>query len=156
MTEYEFIVVQMSKINTHVLRFFHLSNARTQRVSALWCEKIARQVHYFWHLHVNKFISVINLTHTRHKIIVNDNKDTKTWKNNVIKSFITASNKFPPEIKWIKPAVCEIVSVTQYYGHAIGLPCIVKYQWMVWTGLFRFLNSCHWLLMAIHINECMN
>ena len=43
MAEYEFVVVQMSKINARVLRFFHpLSNARTQRVSALWCEKNQR------------------------------------------------------------------------------------------------------------------
>ncbi len=43
-TEYDYlevndwiwIVLQMSKINARVLRFLHLNNARTQRVSALW------------------------------------------------------------------------------------------------------------------------
>ena len=36
---------------------------------------------------------------------------------------------------------------------------VVRYQ-ISMNGLelclFRFLNSCHWLLLLIHINECMN
>ncbi len=47
MTEYDFVVVQMTKINECFVRFLHLNNARTQRVSALWCEKIKGQVHWF-------------------------------------------------------------------------------------------------------------
>ena len=44
--EYEFVVVQMSKINALVLRFFHIT------------------------MHSP-------VIHTRHKIIINNNKDTK-------------------------------------------------------------------------------
>ncbi len=56
MTEYDFVVVQMTKINARVLRFFHLNNARTRRVSALRCEKNKGQI-----------ISVINFIHIRHQ-----------------------------------------------------------------------------------------
>ncbi len=42
MTEYDFVIVQMTKINARVLQFFQLNNARTRRVSALRCEKNQR------------------------------------------------------------------------------------------------------------------
>ncbi len=48
MTEYDFVVVHVTKIKARVLRFFHLNNARTGRVSALWCEKKTKdKVHRF-------------------------------------------------------------------------------------------------------------
>ncbi len=46
----------------------------------------------FWHLHVNKFISVINLIHTRHKIIVNN----KATKNNCRNGETRPTQKKPP------------------------------------------------------------
>ena len=47
MTGYDFVVLQMIKISACVLRFFNLNNAWTWRVSALWCEKMKGQVHWF-------------------------------------------------------------------------------------------------------------
>ena len=61
MTEYDFVVVQMSKITARVLQFCHLNNARTQNV-----KKSKDKCIDFCNLHVNKIISVINLIHTRH------------------------------------------------------------------------------------------
>ena len=37
-------------------------------------------------------------------------------------------------------AQCALSDINEWFG----------------IGLFWFLNSCHWLIFLIHINECMN
>ncbi len=37
----------MTKINARFLRYFHLNNAQTRRVSALWCEKKSTRTNWF-------------------------------------------------------------------------------------------------------------
>ncbi len=62
MTEYDFVVVQMTKINECVLQFFHLNGESI----VMWKNRKDKCID-FCHLHVNKIISVINLIHTRHQ-----------------------------------------------------------------------------------------
>ncbi len=138
-TEYDFVVVQMTKIIAHILRFFHLNNAQTWRVSALWCEKVKGQVHWFlsFVVYVNKIISVINFIHTRHQR--NNNGMYLFWNkiklpkwSNLIRNPVQYDHN--PGPKWIMVILHWYTGVTCCYATQ-WRNCSLSdlYQWMVWN-----------------------
>ena len=157
MTEYDFVVVQMTRINAHVLQFFFSSEQCTnlkgvciviwknEQTSALIFVICTSTKSYQL---LTSFIYVIKETimeHTYFKIRFN-------YQYNLIETdFVRNSVQYMydhPRPKWIMRY--------KLLRDAIAQPCIERYEQMVCTGLFWFLNSCHWLLMLIHVNESRN
>ncbi len=123
-------------------------------------KKIKGQVHYQRTSALNFVICTStnhishNLIHTRHQR--NSNGMYLIWN---ISKFIRSPVQFDhPRPKWIMLTLhwyarvtCYCYNMTQWCSHALS----DINEWFG-TGLFRFLNSCHWLLLLKHIYERMN
>ncbi len=134
MTEYDFLVVKMIKINAHVLRCFHLNNARTGRVSALWCEK-DKSID-FCHLHVNKIIfsphSYMSSKKQKWSVVLKFYFEIKlNYKNNLILSEIQFSMITATKIDHTSAAL--ICARYILLHDTMMQSCILTYQWMSWN-----------------------
>ncbi len=145
----------MTKFNTCVLRyfFFHLNVARTWMVSAFWCRRSKDKCIDFCYCTSTK--SNQSLTSFIHHVI----KDTSK-----IQYFNPRlNNQDDPllsEMQFSMPTrdhngSCQRC-VTRCYATQWRNRALADINEWFGTGLFRFPDNCHWLLLLIHINECVN
>ncbi len=69
MTEYDFVLVQMTKTNAPFCDFFIWTMHEPEELEWVRCDvkKSKDKCIDFCHFHVNKIISFVNLIHTRHQ-----------------------------------------------------------------------------------------
>ena len=137
--------VAMTNINACILRFFHLNNAWSPRVSALWCEKSKNKCIDFCHSHIKRIISVINLIYTQTILECIYFETRLNYQNNLnfIRNPVQYDHRRP---KWIMLTLHWYARVTCSYATQWRNYALSDINEWFGIGLFRFLNSCHWLL----------